>query len=207
MSKSRGTLKKDGWELTALRKSVENAVGHSIKTSNDFSELSDAIREKIREYVSVNTLKRIWNVIDDGNVPSVTTLSLLARFLDFKNWEAFLVHHNCTATSQEFLGEGIRSDALQPGDRLAVTWEPNRRIEIQFTGNNSFVVEQSQNSKLAVGDTFKSLYFFDNQPLFIDELVHEGFDKPISYVCGKKGGVKAQLLDSATLPSPEDEIK
>lgn len=177
-----------------MRSCVESTMGHTMATSNDFVELSERIQTKIHEYVSVNTLKRIWNFIDDGNVPSVTTLSLLARFLDFKNWEAFLVHLDHTATSQEFLGKGIRSDALQPGDRLAVTWEPNRRIEIQFTGNNSFVVEQSQNSKLAVGDTFKSLYFFDNQPLFIDELMHEGFDKPMSYICGKQGGVQVERL-------------
>ena len=86
MSKSRGKLKKDGRELTALRSCVESTMGHTMATSNDFVELSERIQTKIHEYVSVNTLKRIWNFIDDGNVPSVTTLSLLARFLDFKNW-------------------------------------------------------------------------------------------------------------------------
>ena len=195
MSKSRGKLKKAGRELTALRSCVESTMGHTMATSNDFVELSERIQTKIHEYVSVNTLKRIWNFIDDGNVPSVTTLSLLARFLDFKNWEAFLVHLDHTATSQEFLGKGIRSNSLKKGDRLKITWEPNRQIVIMYTGDNSFVVEQSINSKLAVGDTFKSLYFFNSQPLFIDELIHDGFDKPMSYICGKKGGVKVELLE------------
>ena len=136
MSKSRGKLKKDGRELTALRSCVESTMGHTMATSNDFVELSERIQTKIHEYVSVNTLKRIWNFIDDGNVPSVTTLSLLARFLDFKNWEAFLVHLDHTATSQEFLGKGIRSNSLKKGDRLKITWEPNRQIVIMYTGSD-----------------------------------------------------------------------
>lgn len=64
MTKVKGVLKKDGKELTALRKCVETQIGHSIKNSSDFAELSDTIQNEIREYVSVNTLKRIWNYIN-----------------------------------------------------------------------------------------------------------------------------------------------
>ena len=80
MTKVKGVLKKDGKELTALRKCVETQIGHSIKNSSDFAELSDTIQNEIREYVSVNTLKRIWNYINDGNVPSNSTLSFHAMW-------------------------------------------------------------------------------------------------------------------------------
>ena len=39
MTKVKGVLKKDGKELTALRKCVETQIGHSIKNSSDFAEL------------------------------------------------------------------------------------------------------------------------------------------------------------------------
>ncbi len=194
MTKIKGTLEKNGKELTALRTYIEEAVGHPIKKSADFSELSGMIQDKIREYVSVNTLKRIWNYIDDGNVPSYTTLSVLSRFLGFADWDAFLTNLDQTATSQEFVTDGIRSDSLTEGDLLTITWQPNRKIVIMYVGDNTFMVKESYNSKLTVNDTFKCLYFFDNQPLFIDELMHVGFDKPVSYICGKKGGVRVAVL-------------
>lgn len=194
MTKIKGTLQKDGKELTALRSSIEEVFGRTVKTSSDFAELSDTIQEKIHEYVSVNTLKRIWNYINDGNVPSYSTLSVLSRFLGFNDWDAFLINLDRTATSQEFVGEGIRCDQLSVGDRIAISWTPNRRIVIMCTGENSFIVVESQNSKLAEGDTFKCMCFFENQPLFMDELMHVGFEKPMSYICGKKGGVQVQRL-------------
>lgn len=194
MAKIKGTLEKNGKELTALRTYIEEAVGHSIRKSADFSELSGIIQDKIREYVSVNTLKRIWNYIDDGNVPSRTTLSVLSRFLGFSDWDAFLTNLDQTATSQEFVTDSVKSEDLSVGDRLSLIWQPNRKIVIEYVGDNSFIVRESHNSKLSVNDTFKCLYIFDNQPLFIDELMHIGFDKPMSYICGKKGGVKVSIL-------------
>lgn len=194
MTKIKGTLKKDGKELTALRSSVEGLIGHTVRTSSDFAELSETIQEKIHEYVSVNTLKRIWNYIDDGNVPSISTLSVISRFLGFNNWDAFLTNLDRTATSQAFVGDGIRCDSLAVGDKVAISWSPNRKLVIMYTGENSFIVKESYNSKLVEGDTFKCMYFIDNQPLFIDELMHEGFDKPMSYICGKQGGVQVERL-------------
>lgn len=194
MTKVKGVLKKDGKELTALRKCVETQIGHSIRNSSDFAELSDSIQNKIREYVSVNTLKRIWNYINDGNVPSNSTLSILSRYVGFNDWDSFLTNLDRTATSQEFIGDGIRCDMLNEEDRVEVTWTPNRKIVIRYTGENGFVVEESVNSKLAVGDTFRCMCMFNQQPLFLDQLMHEGFDKPMSYICGKKGGVNVVLL-------------
>lgn len=194
MTKVKGVLKKDGKELTALRECVETQIGHSIKNSSDFAELSDTIQNEIREYVSVNTLKRIWNYINDGNVPSNSTLSILSRYVGFNDWESFLTNLDRTATSQEFIGDGIRCDMLNEDDRVEVTWTPNRKIVIRYTGENCFVVEESVNSKLAVGDTFRCMCMFNQQPLFLDELIHEGFDKRMSYICGKKGGVNVELF-------------
>lgn len=203
MAKIKGTLKKDGKELTALRKSIETHIGHAITISPDFTELSEAIQAKNHEYVSVNTLKRIWNYIDDGNVPSVSTLSVLARFIGFNDWDSFVTNLDRTATSQEFLGEGIRCDSLAIDDRVSISWSPNREIVVKYLGDNSFVVQEVRHSKLAVGDTFKCLSMFNKQPLFLDELSHVGFDKPMSYICGKKGGVQVKLLPP---PPPKKRI-
>ena len=195
MAKQKVALDKNGKELTALRRDVEAEIGRSVKASSDFVFLSESVQGKIHEYISVNTLKRIWGYIDDGgSSPTSSTLSVLARFLGYTDWDAFVNNLDMTATSQAFLGEGVRSDSLTIGDRMKISWTPNRCLVVRYTGDNSFLVEESEHSKLVKGDTFKCMYFIEQQPLYIDELMHEGFDRPMSYICGKQGGVHIEQL-------------
>ena len=195
MAKSKVSLDKDGKELTTLRKDVEAAVGRSLTAPNDFAFLSEAVQEKIHEYISVNTLKRIWGYIDNGgSSPTNSTLSVLSRYLGYSDWNDFLANLDTTATSQSFFGEGVSCDALNVGDRIKVSWKPNREILLRYTGGNGFIVEDAKNSKLVKGDTFKCMYFIESQPLYLDALMHEGFDKPMSYICGKQGGVHLEQL-------------
>jgi hypothetical protein len=56
-----------------------------------------------------------------------------------------------------------------------------------------FRVVESKNSKLSQHDTFICERIIENQPLFLSNLIHEN-GNPVNYICGKKGGVKFQLI-------------
>ncbi|HTE26621.1 hypothetical protein [Flavitalea sp.] len=64
--------------------------GDSSQWGNyDFGQLSDLIQAKTGVLLSVTTLKRLWGKLKYDNLPSVTTLNTLARFLNYADWREF----------------------------------------------------------------------------------------------------------------------
>ena len=78
-------------EIIELIKEVESAVGHKVSTPTDFNHLSDCIFEKTKETLSPTTLKRIWGYIDGYESVRYNTLSVLARYIDYKDWDDFCI--------------------------------------------------------------------------------------------------------------------
>ena len=56
-----------------------------------------------------------------------------------------------------------------------------------------FKVIESHNSKLCENDVIICERFIENAPLLLSNLIHNN-EEPTNYICGKKGGVKFQLL-------------
>ena len=75
--------------LVRLRDVIEETVDRKMKTPKDFDFLAERIFEKIHETVSPTTLKRIWGYLSEPSTPRLSTLDLLAQFVDYKDWEAF----------------------------------------------------------------------------------------------------------------------
>ena len=75
--------------LERLRQELEAAVHKKIQTPKDFEYLSECIFQKLHEKISPTTLKRLWGYIPETSTPRVSTLNLLAEFLDYQDWEAF----------------------------------------------------------------------------------------------------------------------
>mgnify|MGYP003391895952 CR=1 FL=1 len=98
--------------------------------------------------------------------------------------------------SAAFEGEGIHIDDLQKGDRVEVTWLPNRRCVFRYEGEAHFVVEESENAKLHVGDSFDAACFIIGKPMYLDNLKSQmSNDKlqmtNVSYVAGSKNGLNS----------------
>lgn len=54
-----------------------------MKTPKDFDFLAEQIFDKLHENVSPTTLKRIWGYLSEPSTPRLSTLDILARFLDY----------------------------------------------------------------------------------------------------------------------------
>ena len=62
------------------------------------------------------------------------------------------------------------------------------RCTFRYLGKEQFVVEEAENSKLKVGDTFYCNLFILGEPLYLSRLV-QGNNPPVDFVVGNKGGL------------------
>ncbi len=189
-------MNKHAPEIATLRMDIEREVKRKIRTPYDFEFLAGVIWERLHENLSPTTLKRLWGYIDGADTTRRTTLCLLAQFLGFADWEAYeaSLATRTDIESAAFEGEGIHIDDLQKGDKVEVTWLPNRRCVFLYEGEGHFVVEESENAKLHVGDTFDTAFFLIGKPMYLDNVqrnnvqcTKEGF----SYVAGSKHGLNS----------------
>lgn len=189
-------MKKNAPEIIQLRLDIEQNVGRKMRTPYDFEFLTGAIWERLHENISPTTLKRLWGYIDGADTTRRTTLCILSSFLGCADWEDYLEHLALRSDieSSAFAVEGIHSADLQPGDRVEVMWQPNRRCVFRHEGNMHFVVEESVHAKLQVGDRFVCPFFLIGQPMYIDNLFQADNAASMSYVAGSKHGLSAVHL-------------
>ena len=183
-------MNKNAPEILALRMDIEREVKRRIRTPYDFEFLAGVVWERLHENISPTTLKRLWGYIDGADTTRRTTLCLLAQFLGYQDFEAYLeaLAQRTDVESEAFAGEGLNIDELCPGDLVEVTWLPNRRCVFYYEGNAHFVVKEAENAKLHVGDRFEAACFIIGKPLYIDRLIR-GEEPPTAYVAGAKNGL------------------
>ena len=93
----------------------------------------------------------------------------MARFLGYQDWEAYLaaLAARTDVESDMFQGEGITIDDLNEKDCVEVTWLPNRRCVFRYEGNACFVVLESKNAKLHVGDRSETASLFHHRQAYV----------------------------------------
>ena len=183
-------MNKNAPEILALRMDIEKQLQRRIKTPYDFEFLTGVVWERLHEHISPTTLKRLWGYIDGADTTRRSTLCLLSRFLGYEDWEAYMaaLTSRTDVESEVFAGEGLSIDDLRAGDKIEVTWLPNRRCVFQYEGDAHFLVTEAENAKLQVGDRFETACFILGKPLYIDRLVR-GNEPPTAYVAGAKNGL------------------
>ena len=192
-------MNKNSPEIATLRMDIEHEVKRKIRTPYDFEFLAGVIWERLHENISPTTLKRLWGYIDGADTTRRTTLCLLAQFLGFADWEAYQASlaTRTDIESDAFEGEGIHIDDLQKGDRVEVTWLPNRRCVFRYEGEAHFIVLESENAKLHVGDSFDTTCFLVGKPMYLDNLQRDevpSTKESVSYVAGSKNGLNSVKL-------------
>ncbi len=177
-------------EIKCLRSDLEQRVGQQLQSPADFQLLIQQIWEKNHAVLSLSTIKRLWGYVDSNGAPRLSTLNMLAQFLGFTDWNAYLValEQRGGSESAMFTGEGIQTSDLQAGDRIAVAWQPNRQCTFRYIGDNQFIVEESKNAKLQRGTIFSAARFMIAQPMYLDNILLADGTRT-SYVAGKRNGL------------------
>ena len=180
-----------------LKQEVERVVGHELREARDFETLSHLILKGTRERLSPTTLKRLWGYLKNEEVQTRQhTLDVLARFAGYRCYEDFCAHPDNKEDVQSgiCIEDRVTTEGMRLGQRLIITWLPDRRIVVRHLGGSRFEILEVENSKLSVGDTFRCHLMIQHEPLYLDELNHQGLP-PTAYVAGQRDGVMVQVCD------------
>jgi len=173
-------------ENEALCRAVEKAAGRKMLTPRDFSWLEEQVKSRTGVAVSASTLKRVWGYVKTVE-PRPVTLDALARYVGFSDYAAFC-ERGVKAQSSLVVSKKVDSASMVEGEQLRIRWQPDRVCTVECLGGGRFRVVEAVNTKLSVGDTFRCHLFIEHEPLFIDQLFHDG-SGPLAYVAGRENGI------------------
>ena len=169
------------------------------KSQKDFRQSADCeylaldIESVTGEHIGVNTLKRLLGFIDDEREPRTSTLDIIARYLDFENWQALQVYDDKSNSSFDSTADEIRVDDLAVGQHLQISYLPDRKLTIVYQGDNRFLVNSSDNSKLYESDMLLITHIVRGYPLLVSEVIRDGKSLG-SFTAGKAQGIRFKLL-------------
>ena len=171
---------------------IEQAVHRQMETPADFDWLEERIAAATGERLSASTLMRVWGY-RESVATRKTTLDILARFLGKNSFSAFVSKdEECVSNIVKGKKLEVASD-LHQGDHIRLTWLPDRVCDVLYEGGMRFRVIRSEKTHLQVGDTFECPLMIEGEPLYLDRLQRDGMS-PMTYVCGKKGGIRFQMI-------------
>ena len=186
-----GSSEKD--RIAVLRHAVEQRLGHGVNTPSEFRRLSLEIEHRTGRTMSVSTLMRMWGYVSSNVKPNVTTLDVLAVYAGYRDYASFASGDE-TDGSDEVMTDHVNVDKeLNARDHVLLRWQPGRECLVRYMGDGQWVVERSEHTKLAVGDTFTCHLIVQGHPLYLDNLVHQSMP-PRCYVCGQHNGVQYEVL-------------
>ena len=76
-------------ETKWLKKLIEKKYQLDISDSYSCKKLSEILSQKLNLEINYNTIRRIFNVVQSNNNPSNYSLNILAKSIDFKDFEDF----------------------------------------------------------------------------------------------------------------------
>lgn len=183
-----------------LRYQVEHLIGMELRMRRHFDALAESLFTQTSNMISPTTLRRFWGYQEAGVSVSKHTLDVLSMFVGYRNWDDFKQSSEQQTESEECPSSGflmnvkrLKSETLNCGQQVVITWKPNRRVVVVHEGTDVYRVVSNENSKLRPGDTFHCVQLVERQPLFCTDLLREGH-APMNYVGGKHGGINFILL-------------
>lgn len=174
-----------------LQHEVERSIDKKIVTPKDFIYLSGMIQGRIHKQLSVSTLKRVWGYIDGYRSIRESTLDILCQFIGYPDYATFVCDFcetDAAQSSHRVMAHHITSSDIAVGTRVAIEWNPNRRMVLWHRGNGHFIVTESVRSKVTEGDTFVAHSFAIGHPVVLTHYVHND-EEPCLFVIGNKGGL------------------
>ena len=166
--------------------------GNDIRLSRDCELLALDIESVTGEHIGVNTMKRLLGFIADERTPRTTTLDVIARYLGYADWEALRLHDADMSNSAFDDRDEYLACNMVSGQRLVITYPPNRMLTIEHLDDNHFQVIASENSKLREGDLLTLSHIVRHYPLLVSEVIRDGKSLG-AFTAGKAQGIDFEL--------------
>lgn len=190
-------IKSNTPQISTLRQRVEERFGKPLVVHADFLALVAVIEMEQRQHISESTLERVWGYSTRGyNTVSLRTLDVLSMYGAGCLWAKFCEEVETECESVLFNVESIIAAKLSVGNRLRIGWLPNRLCDIRYLGNNRFIAEHCENSKMRKGDTFSCLQFTLGKEAVLSDFRQAGSTLEQSYAIGQKNGLTVLAIIS-----------
>ena len=177
-------------QIAALRNRVEERFGKPLSVHADFVALVAVIEMEQRQHISETTLERVWGYSTRGyDTVSLRTLDVLSKYGAGSSWVEFCASLEAECESTMFNVEKVTTADLAVGDRLRIGWLPNRICEVRYLGENRFVAERCENSKMRSGDTFSCLQFVLGKEAVLSDFTQAQSSDCQTYIIGKMHGL------------------
>lgn len=151
--------------------------------------LSKDIREVTGQTLGVTTLKRMFGFVKGAASPRRASLDIIAQYLGFNDYDALCMSIGHDIDISDFaVIDCLTSDDLEPGESVCLTYDPGRRILIEYLGENIYEVKESVGSKLMVGDKLIIAGFYVGFNLLITDIERAGSHLG-PYRAAKRGGL------------------
>ena len=174
--------------LGKLTECVKQKFRHSLESPSDFDYLAIRVKDVTKEDISATTLKRIFGYIPSTSQPRRSSLGILARYLGYTGWSDFAENVElCSGFVKEKI---VLESQLHRGDKVSISWMPDRKVTMVALENKRFEVLESHNAKIQSGDELTVMMFILGQPLQAKDVVRDGINLG-NYIAGAESGLTA----------------
>ena len=146
---------------------LKEKSGKDLRQPSDCEYLSLDIESRTGVRIGGTTLKRLLGFAQDERMPHSSTLDALARYLDYAHWDELSQIEDKGNSDFEATDEEVRSASLHPGTVVEIAYLPDRRLKMQYLGDQRYRVVESINSKLQANDEVEILNFVLHHPLLV----------------------------------------
>lgn len=171
-----------------IREMIKEKSGCELRLSSDCEKIALDITIKTSEHLGVNTLKRLLGFINDERTPRASTLDILARYLDFPDWETLSRVDDRSNSSFDTIDGELRVSDLNTGTIVEIEYFPDRVVTMNYIGNRIFKVTDSINSKIKKDDFVEIHHIVQGFPLLVVNVVRNDVSCG-SFSAGKVSGV------------------
>lgn len=88
------------------------------------------------------------------------------KYLGYAHWEDAVNQEEKYSSDFDTLEDEIRAANLTVGDRVDITYSPDRHVVFEYVGDDYFVVVEREGNKLELGDRLQIQNFILHHPFY-----------------------------------------
>lgn len=169
---------------------IKQKSGLSFSQSKDYFLLAEMIFFTTGEHISDNTLRRLMGVKNDGGVPRISTLDIVARFLGFDSWCSYEKYGHKEMSDSRFVDNRVvvASSQLSVGQQVEIQYHPYRTVIMEYVGDELYSVNSVSGGSLKENDLLKIYNFVEGMTLFVQDVIRKG-NSLGQYIAGEVSGL------------------
>lgn len=172
-----------------IRQMIIARFGSPLQYPQQCEALAMAIREATGQTLGTTTLKRMMGFVSGAASPRLSSLDIIAQYLGYSDYGLLAKDLGEDGDISGFrMVESVDSADLLPGERIRISYHPNRVLVMTYTGDNMYVVNESYGSKLAEGDKLMIAGFYVGFELLVSDVERNGVHLG-PYQAAKLGGL------------------